>query len=164
MKVNREKTGAAVGAAVVAAAGIVAAITLTDNSSPTVTEGQTLMVASHQTDPARARQLVLGGLTDMCSTTVSGKQYFSNFTAYKGAAWYRGLSKLTLAQALSQDKAVYDQAGNEHLMLTTVSGSKYCANKTRYVGGHWERAFSILSNEANTLSGQSATPPTIAVK
>lgn len=149
-------------ACALAAAGLYANYAVSSTVPGAVTEGQTLTAdPSTMVNTAKAVTLIDQGKAALCLTTISGATYFSNPAAYVGQNWFKGLSALTLAQAISPTKAPYDTAGNA-LMLTTVTGKKYCSNRARYAGGYWAKAFAALASErADLVAHPAADGPSI---
>lgn len=166
----------AMAAGVLAIGGITAAaLTTSDSGTVTITTetcashpcvGDTASVVKSTFDnPAQAASLIVNAKANLCKTTITGQYYFAHSTAtapLKGY-WYTALSQLTLAQSLSLEKAVYDDAGDNGLVVTTVTGKKYCAAPGKYAGGKWEYAFMIYNQELINLQNDQSSNPTITV-
>lgn len=166
---------AAVAAGVLAIGGVTAAALTTSDTNTTTTTttctthpciGDTVSVVKTQFDnPAQAASLIVNAKANLCKTTITGQYYFAHSTAIdplKGY-WYTALSQLTLAQSISPEKAAYDDAGDNGLVLTTVTGKKYCATPGKYTGGKWEHAFMIYNQELVNLQNDQSSNPTITV-
>lgn len=150
---------------VAAAAGVFASTQIGSSGSTTPLcttpcVGETLSVTAQFTNPPKASGLITTAINYLKTTTITGEKYFLNYAAYKGGAWYNGLGALTLAQFLSQNKAIYDQAGTL-LQNTTITGTRYFANPTKYVGGNWDQAIKLYNQEIITLASEVPTDPTI---
>lgn len=177
-----KKVLAVIGAGVVALAGVTAAVvttkdnnnsnsnsqlaasTLTCTSHPC--EGDTAsVVKTHFDNPAQAASLIVNAKANLCKTTITGKYYFAHSTAFEPLKgyWYTALSQLTLAQSISPETAVYDDAGDGGLVLTTIPGNKYCAAPGKYTGGKWDHAFTIYNQELINLQNDQTSNPTITV-
>lgn len=172
-----KKVLALVGAGVLAVAGVTAGVLTTkdNNTNATSTEvltcahpcqGDSLEVVKTQFDnPAQAASLITNAKANLCKTTITGVYYFAHSTAanpLKGF-WYTALSQLTLAQSLSPEKSVYDDAGDGGLVLTTIPGKKYCMSPGKYADGSWEHAFMIYNQELVNLQNDQSSNPTIKV-
>ncbi len=134
-------------------------------------EGETLATNGQQRNTPQAATLIGEAVAALKLTTISGKKYCLAMAGcrgtgyvYRGGAWFEGLGKLVLAQALSPATTLYDDAGQK-LIATTVSGKTYFADPAKYAGGNWYYALRALSQEQSWLSANPQTSgPSIYVK
>lgn len=147
------------------AAGLYAGFKTGSSVPATLTVGQTLAAdRSTFVDTPKAVTLIDTAKIALCKTTITGVDYFGNYTQYVGGQWFVGLSNLTLAQAISPTKDRYDTAGNA-LMKTTITGKQYCLNPHKWSNGSWATAFSTLETErADLVANPKTDGPSITVK